>query len=57
MKNTIQTSQPIMTDNLKTTGNIAAFWDKISEAWREIWGPHIHHGYYENNSTGHFTTI
>jgi len=34
---------------MKITRIIADFWDKTSDAWRAIWGPHIHHGYYEDN--------
>jgi len=45
----IRTDRPILVNREKTTQTIAKFWDKISEGWRMIWGPHIHHGYYENN--------
>lgn len=47
---TIQTDQPLMIDRSKMTSTIAKFWDNISEGWAKIWGPHIHHGFYENNN-------
>ncbi|MDR3476882.1 MAG: methyltransferase domain-containing protein [Gammaproteobacteria bacterium] len=43
----IKTHDSIMRDRNKITRTISHFWDQISEGWREIWGPHIHHGYYE----------
>lgn len=45
----IRTDQPLMDDGLKITQMMADFWDKTSDAWRMIWGPHIHHGYFEDN--------
>jgi tocopherol O-methyltransferase len=45
----IKTNCSIMNDRSKITRTISHFWDQISEGWREIWGPHIHHGYYEND--------
>ncbi|CDZ76257.1 Demethylrebeccamycin-D-glucose O-methyltransferase [Legionella massiliensis] len=45
----ISTAQPIILHRDKITRKIARFWDQISEGWREIWGPHIHHGYYEDD--------
>lgn len=45
----ILTSQPIMHDRNKITRAIADFWNKTSEGWRLIWGPHIHHGFYEDD--------
>lgn len=33
----------------KLTQTVANFWDQISEAWKTVWGPHIHHGYYDND--------
>lgn len=45
----IQTNQPVMQNRDKTMQVIKNFWNKISEGWRTIWGPHIHHGYYEND--------
>jgi tocopherol O-methyltransferase len=51
MLKTIRTDQPIMRNRAKIMRIIADFWDKTSEGWRVIWGPHIHHGYYENNTS------
>ena len=31
------------------THRIADFWDKTSRGWQTIWGPHIHHGYFETD--------
>ncbi|MBF0205342.1 MAG: methyltransferase domain-containing protein [Oligoflexia bacterium] len=54
MKNNLS----IKTDTLLTpftdseqniTDKIGRFWDKISGSWQDVWGPHIHHGYYEND--------
>ena len=39
----------MMPNRSKTTRNIADFWDKTSQAWQTIWGPHIHHGYFETH--------
>lgn len=47
----IKTDHPLMTDPIKITNTIASFWDQISGGWRKIWGPHIHHGFYENNNS------
>lgn len=47
----IMTTQPLMSDRSQVTRQIANFWDKITEGWRAIWGPHIHHGYYESNAS------
>lgn len=32
-----------------TAVRVGRFWDKLSDAWRLTWGPHIHHGYYESS--------
>lgn len=45
----IKTNEPIIKDPALITQTIANFWNKISNGWRSIWGPHIHHGFYENN--------
>jgi tocopherol O-methyltransferase len=45
----IRTDQAISDSREKITRTIASFWDQISEGWRIIWGPHIHHGFYEND--------
>lgn len=44
----IKTDQPIILNREKITQKIADYWDQLSEGWRLVWGPHIHHGYYEN---------
>src|SRR5690348_16837034 len=46
----IKTDQPIIQHREKITQKIADFWDQISDGWRMVWGPHIHHGYYEDNT-------
>lgn len=46
----INTYQPLMHDRAKITRTIAQFWDNTSEGFMAIWGPHFHHGYYENSS-------
>lgn len=38
------TSSPRDRDELKT--GIAAFYDKSTALWEEVWGEHLHHGYY-----------
>jgi len=43
----IATSIPVITNSAKIIADIAKFWDRTSLGWREIWGQHIHHGYYE----------
>lgn len=45
----IKTDSPIGPDRTKITRNIANFWDKTSLAVQMIWGPHIHHGYFETH--------
>lgn len=45
----IRTDEPLMDDRTEIMRVIANFWDKTSLAWRAIWGPHLHHGYYEEN--------
>jgi tocopherol O-methyltransferase len=45
----IKTDQPILYNRKKVTRKITRFWDQLSKPWEMIWGPHIHHGYYENN--------
>jgi tocopherol O-methyltransferase len=45
----IRTDQPIVHDRMHITKIIADFWDHTSFAWRTIWGPHIHHGFYEDD--------
>lgn len=43
----IDTSKSIFEQPSSIVPKIAHCWDKISLAWRKIWGPHIHHGFYE----------
>lgn len=45
----VKTDRAILQNRAKITEKIADFWNKTSEGWRAIWGPHLHHGYYENN--------
>ncbi len=45
----IKTDHPFFHDPAKITQTVADFWDKISEGWHTVWGPHIHHGYYEHD--------
>ena len=47
----IKTNQPFFHHQAKINNIIASFWDKTSEAWQTIWGPHIHHGFYEMGET------
>lgn len=47
----ILTSVPLMNNHDAIVLKIASFWNKISLGWKEIWGPHIHHGYYESKDT------
>lgn len=44
----IQTSEPVLLNREKITRKIAKFWNKTSEGWLAVWGPHIHHGYYDH---------
>lgn len=43
----IETSIPVMKDPNKIIQRIAAFWNDVSFGWQEIWGHHIHHGFYD----------
>jgi tocopherol O-methyltransferase len=45
----IKTNQPVMLNRAKIMKVIANFWDTISDGWCVIWGPHIHHGYYDSD--------
>jgi tocopherol O-methyltransferase len=44
----IKTYYPVIEDRSKITREIATFWNKASEGFRTIWGPHIHHGYFDD---------
>lgn len=45
----VKTDRAIELDRSKITRDIARFWDRTSRAWQTIWGPHIHHGYFESD--------
>lgn len=45
----IRTDSSLMNDRKQIMEQITQFWDKTSIAWRTIWGPHLHHGFYEEN--------
>jgi tocopherol O-methyltransferase len=47
----IDTSTAIMKDPVQVIHKISGFWDKISLGWKAIWGPHIHHGFYEDEKS------
>jgi|GEM_PF-842742 len=51
----IKTDHPVFHQQKKITHKIAQFWDRLSPGWEKIWGPHIHHGYYEENE--HLTPL
>jgi tocopherol O-methyltransferase len=40
-----------MQDREEITRVITDFWNQTSDGWRTIWGPHIHHGFYADNSS------
>lgn len=44
----VDTSVAILHNPIRIINKISGFWDKLSLGWKEIWGPHIHHGFYEN---------
>jgi tocopherol O-methyltransferase len=37
-------------DRQRLTRKVARFWNQISPLWEDLWGPHIHHGYYEDGA-------
>lgn len=47
----IKTDSPLAHNRASITKKIASFWDRTSEGWKMVWGPHIHHGFYENNES------
>ena len=47
----VKTNEPILTDQESILKDIAVFWDNTSNAWNAIWGPHIHHGFYDSKSS------
>ncbi len=44
----IRTDTPIIDDHTGIMRRIVAFWNLVSDGWQQVWGPHIHHGYYED---------
>ncbi|RPJ44976.1 MAG: methyltransferase domain-containing protein [Betaproteobacteria bacterium] len=46
---TIKTDLPLAFDRPRITREIADYWNRTSRAWQTIWGPHIHHGYFEHH--------
>jgi tocopherol O-methyltransferase len=46
----VKTNTPITANSQKLINKITRFWDKTSAGWNEIWGPHFHHGYFENGN-------
>lgn len=43
----VKTNKPISENPSSITSEIAYFWNKVSSGWLTIWGPHIHHGFYD----------
>jgi tocopherol O-methyltransferase len=43
----MRTDQSIFDNRDVITADIANFWNRTTKAWHKIWGPHIHHGFYE----------
>jgi len=43
----VRTDRPVLSSRADITKEIAVFWNKTSEGFRMAWGPHIHHGYFE----------
>lgn len=46
----VETNKPILSNPEAILKKISVFWDSISTGWEKIWGPHIHHGYYDDPS-------
>jgi len=46
----IKTDRPVLPSRADITDQIATFWNKTSDGFRMVWGPHIHHGYFEGYS-------
>ncbi len=44
----IETSHSVINHPTSFQARVASFWDNTSLVWNEIWGPHIHHGYYSD---------
>lgn len=47
---TIRTDCPLVTNRAKMNATIAKYWNNLSQGWLTVWGPHIHHGYYEQTN-------
>lgn len=45
----IRTDKTLVQNPSQKVKQISHFWNQISEGWKLIWGPHIHHGFYEPN--------
>lgn len=43
----VKTSKPYV-DDAKIIKKISSFWNKVSFGWKNIWGDHIHHGFYDS---------
>jgi tocopherol O-methyltransferase len=46
----VKTKEAIFKSAQETTYRVARFWNQTSHLWYAIWGPHIHHGFYENTA-------
>lgn len=42
----IHTNSPIESNHAINVKKIERQWHALSNIWRKVWGPHIHHGYY-----------
>lgn len=49
--NTVRTDISLLEQGTTLNSTIGEFWDKVSPLWDEIWGPHIHHGYYDGDNS------
>jgi tocopherol O-methyltransferase len=43
----VSTSTCLFSSPGEVNRRISRFWDRVSPLWHDLWGPHIHHGYYE----------
>jgi tocopherol O-methyltransferase len=46
----VTTDRPLVHNQKKITKEIGEFWNHATEAFQTIWGPHIHHGYFETHT-------
>ncbi|MBA2654730.1 MAG: methyltransferase domain-containing protein [Gammaproteobacteria bacterium] len=51
MVTNIKTNLPIYKDKIKAMHLVSSFWDNVSLGWQKIWGPHIHHGFYDETKS------